>query len=67
MQRARIVIAGGGAAGFFAAITCAQANPSADVALYEATAHPLAKVRISGGGRCNVTHACFEPRELVKR
>lgn len=67
MQRSRIVIAGGGAAGFFAAITCAQANPSADVALYEATAHPLAKVRISGGGRCNVTHACFEPRELVKR
>ncbi|HEY0946248.1 MAG TPA: NAD(P)/FAD-dependent oxidoreductase [Opitutaceae bacterium] len=63
----RIVIAGGGAAGFFAAITAAEANPAARVALYEATAHPLAKVRISGGGRCNVTHACFEPRELVKR
>ncbi|MEO5959315.1 MAG: NAD(P)/FAD-dependent oxidoreductase, partial [Opitutaceae bacterium] len=38
-----------------------------EVTLYEATAHPLAKVRVSGGGRCNVTHACFEPRELVKR
>lgn len=63
----RIVIAGGGAAGFFAAITAAETNPAARVALYEATAHPLAKVRISGGGRCNVTHACFEPRELVKR
>ncbi len=63
----RIVIAGGGAAGFFAAIACAEADPSAEVRLYEATAHPLAKVRVSGGGRCNVTHACFEPRELVTR
>ncbi len=63
----RVVIVGGGAAGFFAAITCAEGNPAASVTLYEATAHPLAKVRVSGGGRCNVTHACFEPRELVKR
>jgi predicted Rossmann fold flavoprotein len=63
----RIVIAGGGAAGFFAAITCAEADPSAEVVIYEATAHPLAKVRVSGGGRCNVTHACFEPRDLVQR
>jgi len=61
------VIVGGGAAGFFAAITAAEANPAAQVTLYEATRHPLAKVRISGGGRCNVTHACFEPRELVRR
>jgi predicted Rossmann fold flavoprotein len=67
MNAPRIVIAGGGAAGFFAAIAAAEANPSAVVTLYEATAHPLAKVRVSGGGRCNVTHACFEPRELVKR
>jgi len=59
------VVAGGGAAGFLAAITCAGANPGAQVTLFEATAHPLAKVRISGGGRCNVTHACFNPRELV--
>jgi predicted Rossmann fold flavoprotein len=63
----RVLVVGGGAAGFFAAIACAEANPSAHVALYEATAHPLAKVRVSGGGRCNVTHACPEPRELVKR
>ncbi|MBL9188997.1 MAG: NAD(P)/FAD-dependent oxidoreductase [Opitutaceae bacterium] len=64
----RIMIVGGGAAGFFAAITCAEAlGPRGEVVLYEATAHPLAKVRVSGGGRCNVTHACFEPRELVKR
>ncbi|MET0263508.1 MAG: NAD(P)/FAD-dependent oxidoreductase [Rariglobus sp.] len=63
----RVIVVGGGAAGFFAAIACAEANPAARVVLYEATAHPLAKVRISGGGRCNVTHACPEPRELVKR
>jgi predicted Rossmann fold flavoprotein len=63
----RVIVVGGGAAGFFAAIACAERNPSAQVTLYEATAHPLAKVRVSGGGRCNVTHACFEPRELVKR
>lgn len=67
MSATRVVVVGGGAAGYFAAITCAETNPAAQVALYEATAHPLAKVRISGGGRCNVTHACFEPRELVKR
>jgi hypothetical protein len=66
-ERRRIVIAGGGAAGFFAAITCAEADPSAEVVIYEATTHPLAKVRVSGGGRCNVTHACFEPRDLVQR
>lgn len=67
MSATRVVVVGGGAAGYFAAITCAETNPAAQVTLYEATAHPLAKVRISGGGRCNVTHACFDPRELVKR
>ena len=67
-EKTRVVVVGGGAAGFFAAITCAeQLGAAGSVTLYEATAHPLAKVRISGGGRCNVTHACFEPRELVKR
>ncbi len=63
----QVVIVGGGAAGFFAAIACAEADPTAKVTLLEATANPLAKVRVSGGGRCNVTHACFETRELVKR
>ncbi len=64
----RVIVVGGGAAGFFAAIACAERLGAAgEVTLYEATAHPLAKVRVSGGGRCNVTHACFEPRELVKR
>lgn len=67
MNQQKIVIAGGGAAGYFAAIACAEADPDCAVTIYEATAHPLAKVKVSGGGRCNVTHACFEPRELVKR
>ena len=64
-ERRRVVIAGGGAAGFFAAIACAEADPGAEVTLHEATAHPLAKVRVSGGGRCNVTHACFDPDALA--
>jgi hypothetical protein len=67
MSRRKVIVVGGGAAGFFAAITCAEANPDCTVTIYEATAHPLAKVKVSGGGRCNVTHACFEPRELVQR
>ena len=63
----RVVVVGAGAAGFFAAIACAEKlGDAGEVTIYEATAHPLAKVRVSGGGRCNVTHACFEPRELVR-
>ncbi|WP_016952929.1 NAD(P)/FAD-dependent oxidoreductase [Anabaena sp. PCC 7108] len=61
----QIVVIGGGAAGFFGAIACAEANPEAKVTLIEASRQPLAKVLISGGGRCNVTHACFSPEELV--
>src|ERR1043166_8871173 len=67
MSSRRVIIAGGGAAGFFAAITCAETMPAADVLILEKTSHFLSKVRISGGGRCNVTHACFDPRELTKR
>lgn len=63
----RIVVAGAGAAGYFAAIACAEAAPAAEVHLLEKASEILAKVRISGGGRCNVTHSCFEPRELSKR
>jgi hypothetical protein len=62
----KIVVIGGGAAGFFGAIACTQANPQAQVTLIEASRQPLAKVLISGGGRCNVTHACFEPKNLVQ-
>jgi len=67
MSSRRIVVVGGGAAGFFAAITCAEARRGAEIILLEKTAHFLAKVKISGGGRCNVTHACFEPREFARR
>src|SRR5947208_10925720 len=67
MPSPRVIIVGGGAAGFFAAITCAEAAPDAEVIVLEKTAHFLSKVRISGGGRCNVTHACFDARELTKR
>ncbi|MBM5803177.1 MAG: aminoacetone oxidase family FAD-binding enzyme [Cyanobacteria bacterium K_DeepCast_35m_m2_155] len=59
-----VLVAGGGASGFMAAIAAAEAGV-ADVHLLEATAEPLQKVRISGGGRCNVTHACWDPRALV--
>lgn len=61
-----IAIVGGGAAGFFAAITCAEANPACRVIIFERGKAVLEKVRISGGGRCNVTHACFDARELVQ-
>lgn len=57
---------GGGAAGFFGAISCATANPRTRVTLIEAGRQLLSKVRISGGGRCNVTHACFDPAQLVQ-
>jgi len=67
MQQRQIIVAGGGAAGFFAAIACAEADPGCAVTICEATAHLLSKVKVSGGGRCNVTHACFDPRELAKR
>lgn len=60
-----IVVIGGGAAGFFGAIAAAEANPTARVTLLERNANGLGKVRISGGGRCNVTHACFDPAELI--
>ncbi|VEP12988.1 conserved hypothetical protein [Hyella patelloides LEGE 07179] len=61
-----VVVIGGGAAGVFGAIACANANPHAKVTVLEAGSQPLNKVRISGGGRCNVTHHCFEPARLVQ-
>ncbi|RZM75026.1 BaiN/RdsA family NAD(P)/FAD-dependent oxidoreductase [Leptolyngbya iicbica] len=65
-QRLRVTVIGGGAAGFFGAIAAAEANPEVQVTLLEAGAQPLSKVRISGGGRCNVTHHCFDPALLVQ-
>jgi predicted Rossmann fold flavoprotein len=67
-SRASVVVVGGGPAGFMAAITAAEASgkgASGEVLLLESTPEPLHKVRISGGGRCNVTHACWDPRLLV--
>ena len=65
MAHTEVVVIGGGAAGFFGAIHAAQAAHTR-VTLLEAGRQPLAKVRISGGGRCNVTHHCFEPSQLVQ-
>ena len=65
-QNFDIIIVGGGAAGFFTAINIVEKNPKVKVAILERGADVLQKVRISGGGRCNVTHAIFEPNELVK-
>ncbi len=60
-----LIVVGGGAAGFFAAITAAESRPGLRVLILEKTAHVLGKVKISGGGRCNVTHDCADPRELA--
>lgn len=62
-----IIIIGGGAAGFFAAINAAELNPNAKIIILERGKEVLTKVRISGGGRCNVTHAEFTPSELIKK
>ncbi len=67
MSGERIVVAGGGAAGFFAAIACAQARGEREVILLERTSQFLSKVRISGGGRCNVTHAASDARSFSAR
>jgi len=61
-----VAVLGGGAAGFFAAISCKEYHPNAKVVLYEKSQKMLAKVKVSGGGRCNVTHACFTVSQLVK-
>jgi predicted Rossmann fold flavoprotein len=60
-----VIIVGGGPAGFFAAIRCAELNNALRVLVIEKAQQTLGKVLISGGGRCNVTHACFDPAQLV--
>ncbi|MBI5965639.1 MAG: NAD(P)/FAD-dependent oxidoreductase [Chloroflexi bacterium] len=60
-----VIIVGGGPAGFFAGIRCAELNPNLNVLIIEKAQQTLGKVLISGGGRCNVTHACFDPAQLI--
>ena len=67
MTSGRIVIVGGGAAGFFAALACAEAGGTTEILILEKTSQFLSKVKISGGGRCNVTHACFNDRDFATR
>ena len=64
--KSKLVVIGGGAAGFFCAVNAARLNPNLKVILLEKSSKLLSKVKISGGGRCNVTHACFSIAELVK-
>ena len=61
-----LIVIGGGASGFFGALTCKQIAPHAKVAIIEMHSKFLSKVRISGGGRCNLTHHCYEPKQLIK-
>jgi predicted Rossmann fold flavoprotein len=63
----RIIIVGGGAAGFFAALSCAESGYDGEILILEKTSQFLSKVKISGGGRCNVTHALFNDREFTTR
>ncbi len=62
-----LIVIGGGAAGFFCAVNAARMNPALKVVLLEKSNKVLSKVKVSGGGRCNVTHACFEIAEMSKR
>ncbi|MEW6280698.1 MAG: NAD(P)/FAD-dependent oxidoreductase [Candidatus Eremiobacterota bacterium] len=62
----RVIVVGAGAAGVFAAIRARQLDPALQVDVLESAAHPLGKVRISGGGRCNVTHGCYDLNRLLQ-
>lgn len=66
MKPIKVIVIGGGAAGFFGAITCARYNYNAEIILLEKSTKLLSKVKISGGGRCNVTNACFDNNQLIK-
>ncbi|MGC4101932.1 BaiN/RdsA family NAD(P)/FAD-dependent oxidoreductase [Ferruginibacter sp.] len=67
MNQKSLVVIGGGAAGFFCAVNAARMNPALQVTLVEKTGKLLSKVKVSGGGRCNVTHACFSIADMVKK
>jgi predicted Rossmann fold flavoprotein len=63
----KLIVIGGGAAGFFCAVNAARMNPALEVIVVEKSNQLLSKVKVSGGGRCNTTHACFEIPELIKK
>lgn len=65
-QPTRVAVVGGGAVGFFAAVNAARRNPALQITIFERSGNVLSKVRISGGGRCNVTHHCFDPERLAR-
>ncbi len=67
IQNKRLVVIGGGAAGFFCAVNAARFHPMIEVILLEKTSKLLSKVKVSGGGRCNVTHGCFSIAEMIKK
>lgn len=67
MIKKRLVVIGGGAAGFFCAVNAARLNPSMEVMILEKSSKLLSKVKVSGGGRCNVTHSCFSIAEMIKK
>ena len=63
----RLIVIGGGAAGFFCAVNAARMNPGLQVIIVEKTSKLLSKVKVSGGGRCNVTHACYNIADMIKK
>ncbi|CAN5848277.1 NAD(P)/FAD-dependent oxidoreductase [soil metagenome] len=67
MVKKKLVVIGGGAAGFFCAVNAARLYPGLEVILLERTSKLLSKVKVSGGGRCNVTHACFSIADMIKK
>jgi len=67
MNKKHLVVIGGGAAGFFCAINAARMSPGLEVTIVEKSNKLLSKVKVSGGGRCNVTHACFSIAEMIKK
>jgi predicted Rossmann fold flavoprotein len=66
-KRKKLIVIGGGAAGFFCAVNAARMHPGLQVTIIEKSNKVLSKVKVSGGGRCNTTHACFDIQELTKR
>ena len=67
MNKKKLIVIGGGAAGFFCAVNAARLNPQLEVIILEKSNKLLSKVKVSGGGRCNVTHACYSIAEMIKR